>query len=64
MLFFVFLYISPGSAEAGGKINYLFIAYFRGNSFAKNCQNRFMFVRVIVKQNSDIFAAQHVVTFC
>jgi len=31
------------------------LAYFLSNICAKNYQNRFMYVRVIVKQISDIF---------
>jgi len=34
---------------------YLLIAYFLVNISVKNCQNRFMFVRVIARQSSDFF---------
>ena len=58
MLFLSF-FISPGSAEAlvrmGGKIKHLLIACFLGNICARNYQNRFMYVRVMVRQSSDVF---------
>jgi len=58
MLFLTF-FIMPGSAEAlvrwCWKIKYLFIAYFLSNIFAKNYQNRFVYVRVMVRQSTDIY---------
>jgi len=49
--------VSPGSADAlvrwGGKIKFL-IAYFLSNICTKNYQHRFMYVRVIARQSSDI----------
>jgi len=36
----------------------LLIAYFLSNIFAKNYQNRIMYVKVIPRQNSDIFQTQ------
>jgi len=43
---------APGSAEAlvrcGGKIKYIFIAYFLGNIYVKNCRNRTVYVKGII----------------
>jgi len=53
--------VSPGSAEAlvrwGGKIKYVFIAYFLGNMCAKNGRNRTMCVKIklITSQRWDVF---------
>jgi len=58
MMLFLSFFISPGSAEAlvmwGGKLKYLFITYFLSNICTKNYQNWFMYVRVTVRQSSDI----------
>ena len=55
---FLSFIIPPDSAEAlvrwGRKINYFVIAYFLCNIFAKNCQNQFMYVRVMTRLSSDI----------
>jgi len=40
------------------KVAYLLIAYFLVNNCAKNYQNRFVYVRVIARQYSDIFGTQ------
>jgi len=60
MLHTVFcFYILPASAEAlvtwGGKMKFFLIAYFLGNIYAKNYENRFMYFRVIARQIRDIF---------
>jgi len=56
---FLSFFISPGSAEAlvrwGGKIKYLLMVYFLSTFVPKNYENRFMYVRVIARQISDIF---------
>jgi len=58
MLFLTF-FITPGSVEAlvrwCGKIKYLLIAYFLSNICAKNYQSRFVYVRVMVRQSTDIY---------
>jgi len=41
-----------------GKITHLIIAYFLSNTSAKNYRNEFMSVRVIARQNTDIFETQ------
>jgi len=59
IMIFLSFSISPGSAETlvrlRGKIKYLLIACLLSNVSAKNYQNQFMHVRVIVRQSSDIF---------
>ena len=51
--------VSPGSAEAlvkcGGKIKYILIAYFLGNSCAKNCHNRTVYVKIIASCKGGTF---------
>jgi len=51
--------VSPGSAEAlvrcGGKIMYILIAYFLGNSYAKNCCNRTVYVKITASCKGGTF---------
>ena len=51
--------VSPGSAEAlvrwGGKIKHVLIAYFLCNTFAKNCSNRTVYVKIIASERWDFF---------
>jgi len=51
--------VSPGSAEAlvrcGGKIKHILIAYFLGNSYAKNCRNRTVYVKIIASCKGGTF---------
>jgi len=44
-----------------GKKHFL-IAYFQSNIAAKNCQNRFMFVKVIASHASELFWRHSVVS--
>jgi len=51
--------VSPGSAEAqvrwSGKMKYILIAYFLGNTRAKNYHNRMVYVKIIASQRWDVF---------
>ena len=51
--------VSPGSAEAlircRGKIKYTLIAYFLGNTCAKNCRNRTVYVKIIASCKGGTF---------
>jgi len=51
--------VSPGNEEAqvtwGGKVKYTLIAYFLGNTCAKNYRNRTMYVKIIASQRWDVF---------
>ena len=38
------------------------IAYFHGNIYAKNCQNRFMYIQVIASYVCELFSEHSVVT--
>ena len=50
---------SPGSAEAlvrwGGKIKYILIADFLGNTCVKNCRNRSVYVKIIASCKGGTF---------
>jgi len=52
-------FLFPGSAEAqvgwGGKVKYILIAYFLGNTCAKNYRNRTVYVKIIASQKWDVF---------
>jgi len=51
--------VYPGSAEAlvrcGGKIKYILIAYFLGNTYAKNCRNQTVYVKIIASCKGETF---------
>ena len=51
--------VSQGSAEAqvkwGGKIQYIPIAHFLGNTCAKNYRNRTVYLKTIASQMRDVF---------
>jgi len=59
--------VSPGSAEAqvgsGGKIKHILIAYFLGNTCAKNYCNRTVYVKIIASQKVGRFLRHSVVLF-
>ena len=51
--------VSPGSAEAqvrrGGKVKYILIPYFLGNTCAKNYRNGTVYAKIIASQRWDVF---------
>ena len=51
--------VSQGHAAAldrwGGKIKYIFIAYFLSNIYAKNCHIWTVYVKIIASQRWDVF---------
>jgi len=51
--------VSLGSAEPlnrqGGKTKHRLISYFPGNTSAKNCRNRIVYVKIIARQRWDVF---------
>ena len=59
--------VSPGSAEAlvmwGRIIQYILIAYFLDNIYAKNYRNRTMCVKIIVSHRWDVFLRHSVFTY-
>jgi len=51
--------VSPGNAEAqvtwSGKIKYILIVYFLGNTSAKNYRNQAVYAKIIANQRWDVF---------
>ena len=51
--------VSPGRVEAlfrcGGKIKYIWIAYFLRKIYAKNCRNRTVYVKIIASCKGGTF---------
>jgi len=48
----------------GGKIKHILIAYFLGNTCAKNYRNRTVYVKIIASEIWDVFETRCMYTVC